>query len=568
MTTQTLGNFSHWKMRGADTVSSWRQMFSADTLGRDLSAGLTVVCVALPLNLALAIASGLPAGVGLVTAVVAGLTAGLLGGARLQFTGPEAALVPVTAEIVRAHGLAGLAVAVLLAGFAQMALGFLRVGRIAKRVPSPVMHGFTAGIGLLILARQIPRFLGLPHGVGSIADIILLEHLAIVGWVGVAVGAVLIATMVFLPRVQKKVPAVIVGLVVVTAGTWLLKLDVTRVGALPSHLPTPAWPAFAGVDLVALAPSIVTLVVLASLGSLLSALSIDNITKATDKDAADLDQELVAQGFANVVSALFGGLPVMGAVIRATVAVDAGARTRAAPLAQAGLLLLAMLFAGPVLAIVPIPALAAILLVVGVRLLDIKKIRAMWANARMNACIVVVTAVAIVATSFLAGVGLGLLLVLAVKLSEACRVQLSTREVSLDARASAAPLDHNLDGRPDVLVAHVQGSLTFLAQGRLRALLETPWPRYVVLDLSAVPFADGDGLAELQYVAEFLAIRGTKVAISGVPERIEESLASAGMLRHFLAARTFANVDDATEIIRALEAPEAPRSHRVIAAMN
>ncbi|MFT3765408.1 MAG: SulP family inorganic anion transporter [Minicystis sp.] len=446
MTTQTLGNFSHWKLRGADTVSSWRRMFSADTLGRDLFAGVTVVCVALPLNLALALASGVPAGVGIITAVVAGLTAALLGGARLQFTGPEAALVPVTAEIVRIHGLAGLAVAVMIAGLAQIALGMLRVGRVAKRVPIPVMQGFTAGIGLLILARQIPRFLGLPGGVRSISDLAVRpDHLASVHWIGVAVGAVMIAAMVLLPRLHRAIPAVLVGLVFVTAAVCFAELDVARVGALPASLPAPSWPSFGGVNLVALAPSIATLVVLASLGSLLSATSIDALTGASGKEASDLDQELVAQGLANMVSALFGGLPVMGAIVRATVAVDAGARTRAAPMAHALLLLAAMLGASAVLATIPIAALAGILLVVGVRLLGLGKLRAMWAGARTNACVVIVTAVAIVATNFLAGVALGLLLVLAVKLTEGARASQPVRRVRLDERARG-PLSERFHG--------------------------------------------------------------------------------------------------------------------------
>jgi len=567
MTTQTLGNLSRWKLRGADTVTSWRQMFAADTLGRDLLAGVTVACIALPLNLALAIASGVPAGVGIVTSVVAGITAALLGGARLQFTGPEAALVPVTAEIIRVHGIAGLGVAVLLAGLAQVALGLLRVGRVAKRVPVPVMQGFAAGIGLIILGRQIPRFLGLPDGVRSAAELgARPELLADVRWLGVAVGAAVIAAMVFLPRVHKALPAVLVGLVVVTAGAWLFGLDVARVGALPSGLPAPALPSFAGVDLVALAPSVVTLVVLASLGSLLSAASLDAITHASGEEASDLDQELVAQGLANATSALFGGLPVMGAIIRSTVAVGAGARTRAAPLSHALFLLAAMLSAASLIASVPVAALAGILLVVGVRLLNFAKMRVMWRDARTDAAITIVTAIAIAVTSFLAGVALGLVLALAVRLPELWRVHLETREVNLDAR-EAAPESPRLRVRPDVLVAHVHGPLIFLAQGRLHPLLEgPPWARYVLLDLSGVPFADAEGIAELQYVAELFGTRGTGVVLAGVPARLEESLTASGLLLHFLGRRTFATVEDATSFIRALESPRTGRAPAMAAA--
>ncbi len=531
------GELGFWRGRALATAASWREIASTRELGRDVSAALTVACVALPLNLALAVASGLPAGAGLVTGIVASAVAALLGSSRLQISGPEAALIPVTADIVHRFGPRGLAVAVLFCGLGQMLLGLLRLGRFARRMPPAVVQGFSAGIGLVLLDRQLPRLLGAPSEVSTVLHLVgrpdPWDHVAPAA---VLVGAVTIAVVLVLPRIARSVPAMLVALVIATAASIVFRLDLSRVGELPKRLPTPHVPSFAGVDLVALAPSVFTLVLLASLGSVVSVAALDAITDAPPERASDPDHELVSQGLANVTSSLFGGLPVMGAIVRSTTAAAAGARTRRTGLGHCLLLFAAMSLAAPLVGAIPYPALGALLLVVGARLVNLEGVRKMWSSTRSAAVVVIGTAVAIAATNFLVGIGIGLVLAMLVHLGAYARVRLERHEIDVGGEDAK------------VTLVRLHGPLTFLAQGGFREILDgPPWPSRIILDLRNVPIADSGGLNELQYVAEFLGIRRTKIALAAAPERLHRSIEQAGMLVHFEGGRVHRNIEECLE---------------------
>jgi sulfate permease, SulP family len=359
----------------------WKQMGSRETLGQDVTSALTVACVALPLNLALAVASGLPASVGLISGAIAGVVAGLFGGSRLQVSGPEAALVPIVLLLVQRHGIKGMIVATLLCGLIQILLGVLRVGRLAKLLPGPVVRGFMAGIGLILLDRQTPRLLGLPKTVTSLSSLLTEGGAWAWHWAGIALGLLVMVCMVGLPKLHRRMPAVLLGIIIATVLGALLGPELARVGSLPAGLPPLRLPSFEGVDWSALLPDALMLALLASLGSLMSASALDQLP-GLEEQQSDHDQELVAQGMANLASSLFGGMPVMGAIVRSSVSVQSGARTRAASVLHALLLLGVCLMAGPLVARVPIAALAGILMVVGVRLLDLPGVRAQWKQER------------------------------------------------------------------------------------------------------------------------------------------------------------------------------------------
>jgi len=528
-------------------------MFSIRSFGTDVAAGVSVACVALPLNLALAIAAGLPPAAGLIAGVVAGIVAGMLGGAKLQISGPEAAIVPIVLLIVDRHGPSGLFVAGFLAGLFQIALGLAKVGRVVRYVPVPVVRGFTAGIGLLIIAGQIPRWLGMPAEVRSVSAIARGEALLGATRSSAAlVGLAVMAALLLLPRVDKRIPAALLGLVVVSVAVTWFGLDMALVGAIPSSLPMPALPAFSSVDLSALLPDALSLALLASMGSLLSAAAVDGMVRGEKHNS---DQELCAQGIANIAASLVGGMPIMGAVVRSTVAIEMGARTRLASVAHAGLLLAAMSIAAAAVAKVPIAALAGILLVVGVRLVNVPEIIKMWRASRADALLLIATTAAIVLTDFLVGVAIGLALSLAVFVQRHPQATIEIERVS-PSDVPAPLLGVRAESAPDVAVARLEGSMLFASSTSLDELIDRPkQPRYLVLDVAEVPFIDFTGLRHITDAVEMLRRRGCETMLVGANDAVRTFIERAGVMKLFIGERLFHEVDEAIANVAALPRP-------------
>ncbi|RKG71771.1 SulP family inorganic anion transporter [Corallococcus sp. CA054B] len=534
--------------RAGELIHSWREMVKPSSLPADAAAGLSVACVALPLNVALATAAGLPASVGLVSGVVAGIVGGLLSGSRYQVTGPEAALLPMAAAIVAVHGATGLAIATVLAGVMQVALGLVRAGRFARLIPRPVVMGFTVGIGLLLLNTQLPRLFAV-EDTHTNAVALVLERTwgERIGWLGVAAGALTALAMVGLPRVHKRIPAVLVGLTIGTVLMVSLGAGYDAVGALPRSLPMPTLPSFEGVYFASLLPAALGLALLASLGSLLATSSLDALTGATTH--SDLDQDLVAQGLANIAAGVFGGFPVMGAIVRASASIQAGARTRAASVLHALWLFVAMALLAPLVARIPIAALTAILLVVGVRLLNLEGLVAMWNQSKSTLGVVLVTALGIAMFNVFVGIGAGLALasLLYVRRHGALRLEVqrvedaSQLQRGLHMQAPEAP---NAPEALDLQVARVDGPILFINHLKLYDLVEgPPWAKLVVIDLARVSLVDAAGVATLQYLAEFLAVRGSHLALVKVPPHLEAALEP--LAQHLLEKRMHGSLEGA-----------------------
>ncbi|GHG85067.1 SulP family inorganic anion transporter [Comamonas sp. JC664] len=534
--TPTLKTPQGWMHRPKQLWTEWKEMVSPRTLPSDASAALTVACVALPLNLALAVASGLPPEVGLISGAVAGVIAALLGGGRLQVTGPEAALVPTVLLISTKHGVAGVVVATLLCGALQVLLGFARAGRLAQFMPAEVTRGFTAGIGLLLLDGQLPRLLGaVTEGTSSARLLVAPASWATwsVHWGAVAVGAVVVACMLLIPKLHRSIPAVLVGLVLATlaSGLGFVSEGLARVGALPTGLPLPVLPSFEALNFGALLPDVLALTVLASLGSLLSARALDQLP-GLENHRTDGDQELVAQGVGNTASALFGGMPVMGAIVRSSVSVQAGGRTRAASVLHAVMLLAACILAGALVAMIPMAALAAILVVVGTRLLDLRGLRALMADNAGKAAVAVATALLIASIGFLPGLAAGVVLSLARSFFSPPKANVRSLLLREDGRPLFRSLGsggENLDARPPVQLLRVRGDLDVRSCANLSAALQgPPWPRHLVLDLSDVKYMDAAGLRTIRELSDVLAVRGGRVLVAGARGGVAAMLQEAG----------------------------------------
>ncbi len=354
----------------ATWLSDVRDVLSGKHLGSDILAGITVAAVALPLNLALAVASGLPPIAGLISGAFGGIIAASFGGSTLQVTGPAAALSVMVLALAKDFGATGVAAACLIVGLTQWTLAATLSGKLSRHFPESVLAGFTTGVGLKLLDAQIPEILGFDYRVFQLAQMLHRPSwLHEVSWVA-AVSGLSVALLVTGMAKYKRFPAAIVGISVVTFISVYVGWGIERIGALPNHLPAPSLPMAPDGRWGELIVKTIPLGILAGVESLLSARAIDRMAGA--KKEHDPNLELFGQGLANIVVSFFGGMPVSGVVVRSGVNLQSGGKTRFSALLHGVLLVLAVVYLSTQLALVPLAALAALLDVVGLRLLEVR----------------------------------------------------------------------------------------------------------------------------------------------------------------------------------------------------
>ncbi|WP_333684475.1 SulP family inorganic anion transporter [Pontibaca methylaminivorans] len=386
--------------------------------GADLVAGFTVAMVALPLSLAIAIASGAEPADGLVTAIIAGFLISLLGGSRVQIGGPTGAFIVVVFGVIQQHGYDGLVLATLMAGGILLLAGFLRAGNLIAYVPEPVVNGFTIGIAIIIAASQIEDLFGftLAEAPANFLETLTGLWAARATWSGpaTAIGLSTLVLIVILRRVAPRFPGLIIAiaatsLIVVLAG---LPVDtiMSRFGALPSRLPMPALPALSPARMIELLPSALVIAFLAGVESLLSAMVADRMIAGHHRPNA----EVLAQGAANIGSALFGGLPATGAIARTATNIRAGGLTPVAGITHALVILLVMLFGADLAGHLAMPALAALLVLTAWNMSEPGKwgrhLRARRSDQVLLGLPLVLTVLADLTVAIGVGVGLGLAL--------------------------------------------------------------------------------------------------------------------------------------------------------------
>jgi SulP family sulfate permease len=513
----------------------------------DVVAGITVGVVALPLALAFGITTGLGADAGLVTAVVAGLVAAIFGGSSVQVSGPTGAMTVVLVPIVARYGQDAVFTVGVLAGVLVIVAAFARVGRYLAYVPWPVVEGFTIGIAVIIFLQQVPAALGVatPEGENAaavaaraIADFSDTGGLAELGLV-VLVAAIMVVT----PRIRRSLPASLIAVVVATVVASTAGLDVARIGALPGSLPTPALPDTSLDELRGLFSAAVAVAVLVALESLLSARVADGMA---DTPGHDPDRELFGQGLANLASPLFGGMPATGAIARTAVNVRAGARTRLAAAVHAVVLLFVVLFAGGPVADIPLAALAGVLMVTAVRMVEIHNVRAVFGATRSDAIVLVLTAVATVAFDLIVAVEIGIAVAAFLALRHVAAASEARREdLAFGDYVSEDLETHLLDEH--IVVYRLDGALFFgAAQRFLTELTAVSDVRVVILRLSQVQVLDATGAHALGEITEELEGRGITVLLKGVrPEhlRILQSVGALDRLAH--ERHLFDSLDDA-----------------------
>ncbi|HBD19595.1 MAG TPA: sodium-independent anion transporter [Arenimonas sp.] len=512
-----------------------REGYDAATLRADAVAGLTVAVVALPLAMALAVASGADPATGLATAIVAGFLISALGGSRFQIGGPTGAFIPIVYAIIATHGFDGLVLATAMAGVLLVLAGLLRVGALMKYMPQPLVTGFTAGIAVIIFASQLQELLGLPLRDVPAAFLPKLQVLAAnLGgfnpWaLGLALGCV--AVILGLRRLSAATPGFLVAVVLASAAVALFNLPVdtigSRFGGIPSALPTFRLPELGAARLLELLPAAFTIAFLAGVESLLSAVVADGMTGAKHRS----NTELVAQGAANVGSALFGGLPATGAIARTATNIRAGGRTPVAGMLHAGFLLLFVLVAAPLASYVPLPALAGVLVVVAWNMSEHGAFRhILRAAPRGDRLVLLLTFLLTVFVDLTLAIEVGMVVAAFAFMHRMAGLFEVSSGVKLfeagDEDEAGADAGQRAALPEGVEVFRFSGPLFFGAANRLDNLMDrfpTP-PRVFILRMGQVPFVDASGVHALHALAERCRRQGIVLVVSGLQPQPTEVL--------------------------------------------
>jgi len=521
-------------------VTVLREGYGAADLRADALAGLTVAIVALPLSMAIAIASGVGPERGLYTAIVGGFLVSALGGSRYQIGGPAGAFIVLVSACVMQLGVEGLILATFLSGFVLMAVGALRLGTYIKFIPYPVTVGFTAGIAVIILASQMRDLFGLTLAGPEPAEIV---HKVEALWAArgtitpAALGLALatIAIILGLKRVRPHWPGMLIAIAIASVAAAMLALPVetigSRFGELPRTPPAPRLPQMDGALVLAALPYAVSFALLGSIESLLSAVVADGMSGRRHRSNA----ELVAQGAANVGSALFGGFCVTGTIARTATNVRAGSRGPVSGMLHALFVLLVLLVAAPLASYIPLAALAGVLAVVAWNMAEKEEFWVLVRASRADAAIVLVTFLLVVFRDLTEGIVAGAAIGGAVfirRMSEAARVEPHGPETPVRQTG-------------DALVYRLHGAYFFGAAATVGSVLDriADRPGIFVLDFAAVPFVDSSGARSFELLARKMERTGGHLVLTGASPEVRRTLLAHGLREPHVRWR--ASVEDA-----------------------
>ncbi|MFH1512273.1 MAG: SulP family inorganic anion transporter [Bacillota bacterium] len=499
-------------------------------LFKDITAGIIVAIIALPLSIALALASGVNPERGLYTAVIAGFVVSFLGGSRVQIAGPTAAFATIVAGIVARNGVEGLAIATIMAGLMLVLMGLFKLGSLIKFIPFTITAGFTAGIAVSIAIGQMKDFLGASYhaGLDTIDTLDKLKGIFLsldtFNWQALLVGLVALAILIIWPKVSKKIPgsliAVLAGIALVTG----LGLHVSTIGDLytiKGGLPAFTWPVFTIGKISVMFPDAITIALLAAIESLLSCVVADGMSNSHHNS----NMELLAQGIGNIASALFGGIPATGAIARTAANVKNGARTPIAGIVHAVVLLLILLLLMPYAALIPMPVIAAILFIVAYHMSGWKTFVNLCKTAPKSDIIVLLsTLVLTVAFDLVVAIGFGMILVLILF------VKRMTEETEIRAWQDTEEIESGLEIPDKTLVYELEGPLFFGVADKLTRGLKPGDCRCIILRMRAVNAIDITALNALEQIAAGCRKMGITMILSHLNKQPAAMLKKAGFL--------------------------------------
>jgi SulP family sulfate permease len=534
--------------------------YSRQAFLHDLLAGITVGVVALPLAMAFGIASGVTPQAGIYTAVVGGFLISALGGSRTQIGGPTGAFVVIVAGIVARFGMSGLAMVTLMAGVILLAMGLTGLGSAVRFIPRPVVIGFTNGIAVLIASTQIKDFFGLRIGAVPSEFLLrmkmLIAHSGSLNGAALALGAGTLAIMLGMPRLTKRVPGSIVAVLFCTGVSVLFHLHVetigSRFGGIPRGFPPFAIPDFHAEHILPLIPSAFTVALLAALESMLSAVVADGMTG----DRHNPNVELVAQGIANMVSPLFGGIPATGAIARTATNIRSGARSPVSGMVHALTLLLILLVAAPLASYIPLTALAAVLFVVAYNMGEWREIGGILQMGFTAISVWLVTFALTVFADLTVAVSVGMALAALVyiyRIAETTTVSPVTEDYIRDG------LPHTLQGRiipPYVTLLRIHGPFLFGTTEKLveaASNIEAFMP-VVILRLRNMTAVDATGVHAIETFARRLSDSGRSLILCGAMEQPSRLLQQPRFIARVGSENIVPNIQAALDRAQALDA--------------
>jgi SulP family sulfate permease len=539
-------------------VTILRERYGLADLRADAIAGLTVAIVALPLSMAIAIASGVSPDRGLYTAIIGGFLVSALGGSRFQIGGPAGAFIVLVAATVERHGVDGLILATMMAGLFLLAVGFLRLGTYIKYIPYPVTVGFTAGIAVIIFASQIKELLGLTLPGKEPGPLIpklqaLGEALPSINIWAAALSIGTIAVIMVLRWYRPHWPGLLIAVSAAAVVTWAFGLPVetieSRFGGIPSTLPLPSLPPLSLEKVQAVLPDALAFTMLGGIESLLSAVVADSMSGRRHRSNC----ELVAQGVANFASGLFGGICVTGTIARTATNVRAGARGPVSGMLHAAFLLIFMLVAAPLAGYIPLAALAGVLATVAWNMAErhafATLLRSSWGDAVVLLATFLLTVFRDLTEGILVGFGIGALLFLH-RMAQSIEVEGGAPLVAPDvpdriAGNGRTPYDPNIATDPDVVVYRIAGAFFFGAAATVAAVLDriNEHPKAYVIDVSSVAVLDSTAASTIEGFVRKARRHGALVYIAGARMPIRRALLAHGVRPP--AVRFRSNLDEA-----------------------
>lgn len=508
----------------------------------DLMSGIIVGIVALPLAIAFGIASGVSPEKGIITAIIGGFVVSFLGGSSVQIGGPTGAFIVIVYGIIQNFGIEGLTVATLLAGIFLVLMGLLRLGTVIKFIPYPIIVGFTSGIALTIFTTQVKDLFGMTIDKmpGDFVSkwVVYAQHLGSVSWISLLVGLLSIALIVLTPRVSKKIPGSLVAIVVMTVAAYFLReycgiTGLETIGdrfEINAALPAPARISLNLDTVHLLLPSAFTIAMLGAIESLLSATVADGVTG----DRHRSNTELIAQGAANIIVPVFGGIPVTGAIARTMTNINNGGSTPVAGLIHAAVLLLILLFLGPLTRHIPMACLAGVLVVVSYNMSEWRTFRSLLKNPAHDVMVLLVTFFLTVIFDLTIAIEIGLLLAMVLfmrRMMETTQVSVSTDRLDLSADSEIRHDDEVLKIPSGVEVYEIDGPFFFGVANKFDECMKqlSTKPRIRIIRMRKVPFIDSTGLHNLESLCRLSQREHIHIILSGVNDQVRAMIMKSRM---------------------------------------
>jgi sulfate permease, SulP family len=534
--------------------------YSSKQFLTDLTAGTLVGIVALPLAIAFGIASGVTPEKGLITAIIAGFIISLLGGSRVQIGGPTGAFIVIVYGIIQQYGMNGLIIATIMAGVILVVMGFAKFGSVIKFIPYPVVVGFTSGIALLIFSTQIKDFFGL--SIDNIPPeffekwIVYSINFSSINYYAFGIAALSLFIILIFPKITHKIPGSIFALLLTTAIVQIFNLPVETIGSkfgdLPSALPLPVLPQIDFAIIKNLIGPATTIAILAAIESLLSAVVADGMIGGKHRS----NMELIAQGVANIITPLFGGIPATGAIARTATNIKNGGRTPVAGIVHAFVLLVITLFFGQFAKLIPMATLAAILVIVAYNMSEWRSFVGIFKSPKSDIVVLLTTFGLTVIFDLTIAIQVGMVLAVFLfmrSMAMVTNVGIITRELTDDDEEAVDVNAIQFKKVPDnVEVFEINGPFFFGAVSKFRdamRFIESP-PKVLIIRMRNVPAIDGTGIHALEEVYHDSLKKGTELVLSGVHTQPIMALEQSGFLKVIGQKNVLGNIDDSLDRAR------------------